>query len=176
MVLQIVHNVKARTCWNPYYKAVYVYIARKGYEIHPAVVKFNMVEAHRLKGLLDRVLREISKLQSRFELIDMFKENETRAMETVNPNDRLAFWKRCDLEIFHLSARVTFNSHYSDYQIHMLNRVSAKKQAEFDFWPGSYVCVYGTEGITKLRDFLASAIAKEEKNPYAPVPVRSHSQ
>ena len=172
MFLQIVHKVKARTAFNPYWKSLYVYIAREGFNENPCVVKFSMVEAHRFKCFLDHVLRQISRVESRFQLIEFFKDNEKRAYETVNPNDRPAFWNYCDLNMFHLSVRLTFNTYYCDYVVHMINRVSQKVQRNYDNWPGSYVNVYGTDGITKLRDFLASAISKEEQNPTSAPPVR----
>lgn len=110
----IIQNVKGRTAWNPFYRQTYVYLARKGFEPNPAVVKFSPVESIRLRKFLDHILQQISKCQSRFQLIEFFKNNEGRALETIDTNDRHTFWKNPDMQMFHLSLRLTYNTQYGD--------------------------------------------------------------
>ena len=161
-VLQFVPNVRGRSAFNPFYKQKFIYTARRGFEDDPCVVKYNLMEAHKLKGLLDVVLDQIAKCESRYELIDFFKGDHIRANEKMDYKDKKRFWDRPDLEMFFVTVRVTYNATHCDYILHLLNRVAPHISALHDNWPGPYIMIYGTKGITMYRNFLQEELQGSE--------------
>jgi len=161
-VFQLCKDVKIRLGYNPWFKSDFVYMARKGFTEDPSVIKYSLMEAHRLKCFLDNILSQISKCESRFELIKFFENDHMRATEKMDFNDKLKFWQTVDLEMYHLTAKITYNEPQADYVLHLLNRVSRKVSEAHNMWPGAYIMVSGTSAIKGLHSFLQDALKKSE--------------
>ena len=163
-LFQIDTDVRITLAFNPYFKSKYVYIARdsKDYTYDPVVVKFSLMEAHSLKSFLDKILGQIAKCESRFQLIEFFDHNRDRALERMDWNNKQQFWLQPDREFFNLTLRLTYNVQQATYTLHLLNRVKPEVSARNGMWPGAYIKVTGTSAFEELRNFLQDALKKNE--------------
>ena len=163
-LLQICPDIRATLAYNPWFKSKYVYIARdsKDYCVDPCVLKFSLMEAHKLKCFLDKILNQIKKCDSRFQLIEFFDQEPDRALEKMDWNNKQKFWLRPDRQFFHLTLRITYNIQQACYVLHLLNRVKPEVSAANGGWPGAYIMVTGTSAFEELRNFLQDALKKNE--------------
>lgn len=104
-----------------------------------------------MKRFVERVLEQISELDSPLELIPLLEQNEEIAFQTPGPEKRKEFWSHAQVSMPFVKARCVYSTYHSTYKIHILNIVA--KKTSIPAWPGPSVSFCGVVALGKLLDF-----------------------